>query len=267
MHCCFNCPQSRVWVGPLCMPASQRPTSSALSLGGAAFQAHSREPHSFCLGQSFASFTFSSNGAAHAQVQQCPTISALSGQCSPASRYCSILLALHPLQAGEPLVCSPVGEWSSTLLYLLDQSRVEGPLVCTPWCPPVSVGSSARRGGWSLQVGQWGWMEFRPAIDVQGKWTFSSSTPGVFPQLPESSRGSPTFSVWSLSLAYGAEAVELAHSRLGKNCSKYVYIWCVLGTGQAQLPPMLPCWTRLSDLNAFYSHCYLPILQDKQCSN
>lgn len=25
---------------------------------------------------------------------------------------------------------------------------VEGPLVCAPWCPPVSTGSSSRRGGW-----------------------------------------------------------------------------------------------------------------------
>lgn len=77
---------------------------------------------------------------------------------------------------GSPAcTCSKVGVQSSIFLYLLNQfSQWKDHLVCKLWCPPVSAGSSSRKGGLrtcysALQVGQKTWVALSPTIHMLRK--------------------------------------------------------------------------------------------------
>lgn len=76
------------------------------------------------------------------------------------------------------------------------------------WCPPVSIGSSSRRGGWEELQHFSGRPENLHGALTHDAHSGETSTmavtrsPGsqLFPQLPENSLSFPAFSMWSLSL-------------------------------------------------------------------
>lgn len=86
--CCFIVsPTNRVWMGPLCVPESQCPTSSALSQSGAALPAGTAAPHLVYMGylcvwvsQSLARYALSSDEAALQAAVPCTSALSLPGQ-------------------------------------------------------------------------------------------------------------------------------------------------------------------------------------------
>lgn len=80
----------------------------------------------------------------------------------------------------------------------------------------------------------------------------SSSGPELFPQLLETSCGSPTFFMWSHFITCCTETVKLEYS--------YLSGWTVLNigvhlSGWVQYPPMLPPWTHLPRFTS-YKFCW-----------
>lgn len=76
----------------------------------------------------------------------------------------------------------------------------------------------------------------------------SSSSPELFPQLLESSCGSPTFSMWSLSFAGCAEVGKLTHR----------YIFGVF-LGQSELSQQPLSWSSLWSYVLVHSYQFLLI--------
>lgn len=116
--------------------------------------------------------------------------------------------------------------------------------------PSCCAGASSGRACWvpaktALQVGQRTWIEFPPAVHVQGKvnkGSHSFSVPGGFLQLLKSSCVSPAFSMWSLLFVVQKLFCCLSG---GIALNKGVH-WMSSWEGQAQHPPMPPFWICLS---------------------
>lgn len=95
--------------------------------------------------QSFPGSTHTLGGSVPRQHTVAPhTLHTFSGQCSHTGRDRSVLLALHLPQVGETLVCT--AQWVCEAVPCWVTLQVEGPLICTLWCPPVHAGRSSRRG-------------------------------------------------------------------------------------------------------------------------